>query len=36
MGAAFGQAFQGKLDGKSTLGITGQQRASVRTKASFF
>lgn len=35
MGAAFGQAFQGKLDGKSTLGITGQQRAPVRTKASF-
>lgn len=35
MGAAFGQAFQGKIDGKSTLGITGQQRAPVRTKASF-
>lgn len=35
MGSAFGQAFQGKLDGKSNLGITGQQRAPVRTKASF-
>ena len=35
MGAAFGQAFQQKLDGKSTLGSTGQQRAPVRTRASF-
>lgn len=35
MGAAFGQAFQQKLDGKSTLGFTGQQRAPVRTRASF-
>lgn len=35
MGAAFGQAFQQKLDGKSTLGATGQQRAPVRTRASF-
>lgn len=35
MGAAFGQAFQGKLDGKSTLGSIGQQHAPVRTKASF-
>ena len=36
MGAAFGRAFQQKLDGKSTLGFTGQQRAPVRTRASFF
>ncbi|HEX5362338.1 MAG TPA: hypothetical protein VFW49_14825 [Fluviicoccus sp.] len=35
MGAVFGQSFQGKLDGKSTAGITGQQRAPVRTRASF-
>lgn len=35
MGAAFGQAFQQKLDGKSTIGSTGQQRAPVRTRASF-
>ena len=35
MGAAFGQMFQQKLDGKSTLGFTGQQRAPVRTRASF-
>lgn len=35
MGAAFGQSFQQRLDGKSTLGSTGQQRAPVRTKASF-
>lgn len=35
MSAAFGMAFQQKLDGKSTIGIVGQQRAPVRTKASF-
>lgn len=35
MAAAFGQAFQQKLDGKSTMGAVGQQRAPVRTKASF-
>ena len=35
MGAVFGQLFQQKLDGKSTIGSTGQQRAPVRTKASF-
>ena len=35
MGAAFGQVFQQKMDGKSTIGITGQQRAPVRTRASF-
>ena len=35
MAAAFGMAFQQKLDGKSTLGIVGQQRAPIRTKASF-
>lgn len=35
LGAAFGQVFQQKLDGKTTLGFTGQQRAPVRTKASF-
>ena len=35
MGAAFGQAFQQKLDGKSTMGVTGQQRAPVRTRPSF-
>lgn len=35
MGAVFGQSFQAKLDGKSTAGITGQQRAPVRTRASF-
>lgn len=36
LGATFGQSFQQRLDGKSTLGSTGQQRAPVRTKASFF
>lgn len=36
MGVAFGQSFQSKLDSKSTKGITGQQRAPVRTKASYF
>lgn len=36
MGAVFGQSFQSKIDGKSTKGSTGQQRAPVRTKASFF
>jgi len=35
MGSVFGQMFQQKLDGKSTIGSTGQQRAPVRTKASF-
>lgn len=35
MGAAFGQAFQQKLDGKSTMGVVGQQRAPIRTRASF-
>lgn len=36
MGSAFGQAFQQKLDAKMSIGSTGQQRAPVRTKASFF
>lgn len=36
MGAAFGSAFQQRLDGKSTKGISGQQRAPTRTKASYF
>lgn len=36
MGAAFGQSFQSKLDSKSTSGISGQHRAPVRTKASYF
>lgn len=36
MGAAFGQAFQSRLDGKKDAGIRGQQRAPTRTKASFF
>lgn len=36
MGAAFGQSFQQRIDGKATLGSTGQQRAPVRTRASFF
>lgn len=35
MGAAFGAAFQSKLDSLSTKGFTGQQRAKLRTKASF-
>lgn len=35
MAAALGQAFQQRIDGKSTLGSTGQQRAPVRTRASF-
>ena len=35
MAAAFGMAFQQKIDGKSAIGITGQQRAPIRTKASF-
>lgn len=36
MGAAFGSAFQQRIDGKSTKGITGKQRAPVRTRASYF
>lgn len=36
MGAAFGQAFQSRIDGKSTKGSAGQQRAPTRTRASFF
>ena len=36
LGAAFGAAFQAKLDGSSTKGFTGQQRAFVRTRATFF
>jgi hypothetical protein len=35
MGSAFGQMFQQKIDGKSTMGSIGQQRAPIRTKASF-
>ena len=35
MGAAFGQSFQARLDGKASKGITGQQRAPIRTRASF-
>jgi len=35
MGGVFGQLYQQKLDGKSTIGSTGQQRAPVRTRASF-
>lgn len=35
MAAVWGQSFQNKLDGKADAGITGQQRARVRTKASF-
>ena len=35
MGAVFGQSFQARLDGKKDAGITGQQRAPVRTRASF-
>lgn len=36
LGMAFGQAFQGKLDALSTAGSTGQQRARVRTRGTFF
>lgn len=36
MGIAFGGAFQAKLDSLCAKGFTGQQRAPVRTKASFF
>jgi len=36
LGAAFGSVFQSKLDGLSSKGFTGQQRAPVRAKASFF
>lgn len=36
LGIAFGGAFQAKLDSLSAKGFTGQQRAPVRTKASFF
>lgn len=36
MAMAFGGAFQQRLDSLSTKGTTGQQRARVRTRASFF
>lgn len=35
MAVGFATAFQAKIDGKSTLGVVGQQRAPVRTRASF-
>lgn len=35
MGVSFAQGFQSKLSGLVGAGITGQQRAAVRTKASF-
>lgn len=36
LGAAFGAAFQSKLDGLSTKGTQGQQRAPLRTRPSYF
>lgn len=36
LGAAFGSAFQGKLDKLFSKGLTGQQRAPARTRATFF
>lgn len=36
LGAAFGASFSAKLDDASTKGFTGQQRAPMRTRASFF
>jgi hypothetical protein len=36
LGAAFGSAFQAKLDKLSSKGLTGQQRAPARTKATVF
>lgn len=36
MASAYGMAFQSKLDILSNKGSTGQQRARVRTRASFF
>ena len=36
LGAAFGSAFQAKLDKFSTKGLTGQQRAPARTRATYF
>lgn len=36
MGAAFGAAFQSKLNSLSAKGSTGQQRAPLRTRASTF
>ncbi len=36
LAASFGAAFQQKLDSLAMRGTTGQQRARVRTKASFF
>lgn len=36
LAGAFGQSFQGKLDGKALLGSVGQQRARPRVKAQFF
>lgn len=36
MAAVFGQTFQSRVDSKSAAGIIGQQRAPVRTKASYF
>jgi hypothetical protein len=36
MAAAFAQMFQAKLDALSAKGYTGQQRAPMRTKATFY
>jgi hypothetical protein len=36
MGMVFANAFQSKLDGLSNKGFTGQQRAPVRSKATYF
>lgn len=36
MAAAFGNSFRGKVDGGSTLGAKGQQRAPIRSKGHYF
>lgn len=36
LGAAFGGSFQSKLDALSHKGLAGQQRAPMRTRATFF
>jgi hypothetical protein len=36
LGAAFGSSFAGKLNELSSKGFTGQQRAPIRTRASFY